>query len=258
MFHENIYGHAKRLSWILSRIRKDDRILEFGCGTGSMISIPLTRLGYTVVGHDTDPKSIAFGRELCRGVSVNPEILREGPLSRFDGLADVVIAAEVFEHIPKEDLPGVLSGIREKLKEGGVLLVTVPNGYGWFELESFFWFKAGLGRAIERLRIDQAVRKGKAVLCGPGIAKHYHDTPSTLSESPHVRRFTLASIRNTLAEEGFTVTEATGSVLFCGPFSNLFFTGVPSLMRLNCALGGWLKGMASNFYIACRRSDAIR
>jgi 2-polyprenyl-3-methyl-5-hydroxy-6-metoxy-1,4-benzoquinol methylase len=255
---ENIYGHAKRLSWILSRLGKDDRILEFGCGTGSMISIPLACMGYKVVGYDTDPDSIAFGRELCRAAGVDPEILREGPLSLFEGLADVVIASEVFEHIPGENLSGVLSGIREKLKEGGSLLVTVPNGYGWFELESFFWFKAGLGRAIERLRIDRAVRKGKAVLCGPGIAEHYHDTPSTLSSSPHIRRFTFASIRNTLAEEGFAVTEATGSVLFCGPFSNLLFTGVPSLMRVNCVLGGWLKEMASNFYVACRKSDAIR
>lgn len=255
---ENIYGHAKRLQWILSRIRKDDLILEFGCGTGSMISIPLARLGYTVVGLDIDPKSIAFGQELCRAAGVDPEILREGPISRFDGLADIVIAAEVFEHIPEENLPGVLSGIREKLKEGGALLVTVPNGYGWFELESFFWFKAGLGRVIKFLHIDWAVRKGKAALYGSGIAEHYHDTASTLSESPHVRRFTLDSIRNILAQEGFTVIESTGSVLFSGPFSNLLFTGVPSLMRINCALGGWLKGMASNFYIGCRRSDAIR
>jgi hypothetical protein len=55
-----------------------------------------------------------------------------------------------------------------------------------------------------------------------------------------------------LVGQGFEVINITGSVLFAGPFSNMLFTGVTSIMRLNCALGRLFPRIASGFYIACR------
>jgi 2-polyprenyl-3-methyl-5-hydroxy-6-metoxy-1,4-benzoquinol methylase len=246
---ENAYGHRKRLGWILARVRRRDRIIEFGCGTGVMIALPLARLGHAVLGVDTDRASIEAGRALFAKHGLSGGRLDVVDLSAVPWRPDVVIASEVLEHLPDRELEAVLRAIRGKLGPGGRLLVTVPNGYGWFEFEHFLWFRSGLGRLLERLGVDRRIRSLKSKLCGwvPG-----DEFPASLSTSPHVQRFTHRSIRRRLAEAGFEVTAITGSVLFAGPFSNLLFTGVRPVMRLNCALGTWLPRIAAGFYVACR------
>ncbi len=43
---ENIYGHRQRLYWLRDHLRTEDRAVEFGCGTGRLITIPLRAWGY--------------------------------------------------------------------------------------------------------------------------------------------------------------------------------------------------------------------
>lgn len=246
---ENIYGHLKRLQWIISHITGADTIVELGCGTGSMISLPLTRMGYFISGLDTDEKSIAFGQKLFQKEGFDPKTLKRMDLSELDMIPDVIIAAEVLEHMHREDLLNTLCTIREKLKPGGLLLITVPNGYGWFEMESFVWFKTGIGRLLERSKIVSFVRHLKGVLFGKEIDTLY---PSTLSNSSHLQRFTYHSIIRLLEDNGFEVAGSEGSVLLAGPFSNLFFTGIRPVMKINSLLGNWFPRWASGFYISCR------
>lgn len=255
MIPENAYGHARRLEWILSQLRPGDTVAEIGCGTGSMISIPLARLGVRVRGLDTDGASVAFGRDLLREANLDPDILRQGDLESLGCSPDVIILSEVLEHIPAPGSAAFLGRLRQALRPGGRLLVTVPNGWGWFELESFLWFRVGLGPLLERLRIAEAILALKKRLVGPGIVAHYHLTPSTLSASPHVRRFTLRSIRRELERSGFRVVDSGGSVLFAGPFSNLLITGLKPAMALNVRLGRLLGPLAANFLLVCRTAE---
>jgi len=252
MIPENAYGHARRLAWIRSHLQPGDAVAEFGCGTGSMITIPLARAGVRVTGVDADAASVAFGRELLQAAGLDPGTVRVGGVEGLRAPLDVVILSEVLEHVPPRESGELLAALRRALRPGGLLLVTVPNGWGWFELESFLWFRLGLGGLLERLRVDDAVLALKKRLAGPGIEKHYHLTPSTLAASPHVRRFTLRSARRELEAAGFGVVESTGSVLFAGPFSNLLFTGLGPVMGLNLWLGSVLRPAAANFYLACR------
>jgi 2-polyprenyl-3-methyl-5-hydroxy-6-metoxy-1,4-benzoquinol methylase len=247
---ENIYGHLKRLRWIISHLRKDDAIVELGCGTGYMITLPLARLGYRVIGVDLDEPSIAYGRELFRQAGLDPSYLHAGDLADLDVAADVIIASEVLEHVHDDDLGRALRIVRSKLKPGGRLLVTVPNGYGWFEIESPLWFKLGIGKLLEWLQIVRATCVAKRLLFG----RHLHRGPvSTLSTSPHVQRFTYRSIQDLLSRQGFRIEAVTGSVLFAGPFSDLFFTGIRPIMRLNCRLGDRFPRLAAAFFVSCRK-----
>jgi SAM-dependent methyltransferase len=247
---ENIYGHAKRLAWIASNLNKESRIVELGCGTGSMITIPLAARGYKVTGIDMDNRSIEFGQELLHRQSLPQSILYRQDLQNLSWQSDVVIASEVLEHLHGDQLDQVLVTIKGKLADDGMLLVTVPNGYGWFEMESFLWFKTGLGWLLERTRVATAVRYIKSVVFRCSRGEPY--PPSTLADSPHVQRFTYNSIQQVLAEQGFEVLSVTGSVLFAGPFSNLFFTGIAPVMKMNCWLGQLMPRWAAGFYVACR------
>jgi SAM-dependent methyltransferase len=247
---ENVYGHSKRLEWIVGHLQKDMTIIELGCGTGSMISIPLAVHGYQVVGVDMDHQSIEFGRKLLHAHGLSASILRRQKMQDVGFKPDVLIASEVLEHLHDEELEKVLIEIKNKLAHGGVLLVTVPNGYGWFEMESFLWFKTGVGWLLQRTRIAGTVEWIKSVLFGCRRGEPY--PPSTLADSPHVQRFTYQSIQRLLAKHGYEVLSATGSVLFAGPFSNLIFTGIAPVMKINCLLGKWMPRFSAGFYVACR------
>jgi SAM-dependent methyltransferase len=249
MIKENIYGHLKRLQWIISHITGADSILELGCGTGYMISLPLIEMGYSISALDTDKNSIAFGQELLKKEGFNPKTLRVVNLSELDLIPDVIIASEILEHIPDRDLMNILTTLKEKLKSGGLLLITVPNGYGWFEMESFVWFKTGIGKFLEVSKLAGFLSRLKCLIFGADIEPLY---PSTLSNSYHVQHFTYNSIRQLLEDNGFEVMRSTGSVFFAGPFSNLFFTGIKPIMKINCTLGDWFPRFASGFYISCR------
>lgn len=245
---ENIYGHLKRLKWIKSFIEEKNSVLEFGCGTGYMITIQLARLGYFIRGIDIDKKSIDYGKDILREYRLENDILRFSDISECESDFDVIIASEVLEHMETEHINKVLSIIYNKIRHGGKILVTVPNGFGIFELEQFLWKKMGIGKLIKIFWIDKIILYAKSILIG----RRDFEEPfcSTLSESPHVQRFTLNSIKDILEKSGFKIISSTGSVLFCGPFSNLLFTGIPMIMRLNNYIGGKFPKIASGYYIA--------
>src|SRR5206468_11993291 len=63
---ENVYGHLQRVDWLRGDLQPEDRVVEFGCGTGRLITLPLRASGYDIVGVDLDQRSIDHGRGLLR------------------------------------------------------------------------------------------------------------------------------------------------------------------------------------------------
>jgi len=250
LVRETVYGSRKRLEWVLRHVTREDAILEVGCGTGYMLCRPLAKLGYRVQGIDLDAGSIEHGQELLRAEGLDPAILACRPFASVPGSPSVVIVSEVLEHLHDPELSGLLGEIRKRLVSGGRLLVTVPNGYGWFELEHFVWAKLRIGELLFRSGFCHLIEKTKtrwlgaeAIAAGPA---------STLSSTPHVQRFTLASITARLREVGFAVEDARGSVACSGPFSNLFFAGIEPLLAANGWVGDRVGRFASGYFVACR------
>jgi SAM-dependent methyltransferase len=250
LFAETIYGHRQRVHWIRTHLRLNDRVIEFGCGTGRLIAMPLLGWGFDVVGVDLDEASIEHGREMFRRAGVDSEALVVSDLRNAPGEFDAVVAAEVLEHLSDEDLESSLAAARDKLRPAGRLLVTIPNGYGEFELENFLWYRTGLDRAYQRLRngrLAGSVRRAKESVAEDWVQP---ESPMTLADSPHLQRFTWSSIRRTLESAGFRIFEQRGAILACGPFTDILFSGMPRVMSLNKRLGKRLGPIASDFYIA--------
>ena len=250
MINENVYGHAKRLKWIKSHILKQDSVIELGCGTGYMITLPLAKEGYSIKGFDFDKKSIDYGKNIFKSEGLSESYLSSKDITSLDICGDVIILSEVIEHLKNDEIDTLLLNIRARLTQKGRLLITVPNGYGWFECESFFWNKMRIGRIFERIGVVEIIYQFKKLFWGNSIQQPPH--PSTLSGSTHIQRFTLSGIKKVLKNNGFEIIETTGSVLFAGPFSNLFFHGIKTLLKLNCSLGGLSPSLASGFFVACR------
>ena len=117
------------LDGIIERIvrpPRDARILELGAGTGHNLAM-LSRFG-TVEASELDP----IARELASERLGRPVVEAALPdLSMFTPASyDLIALLDVLEHVP--DDKASLEAIRELLKPGGALLVTVPiNPWMW-------------------------------------------------------------------------------------------------------------------------------
>ena len=242
---DNVYGARKRLEWILQRLDPNDRILDFGCGTGLGLTIPLLLRGFDVHGVDAHGPSVEAAHRTLRQLGLDETRIAlsiQGPYS-------VVIASEVLEHIPDAALDEVVANVLQRLLPGGRLLITVPNGFGWFEIESALWFRTPMGRIVERWRIPGVFRRLKQPFAS------LSDSPANTladAESPHVQRFTPRRIRRLLRRHGVNTVSIEGLTLVAGPFSNMIFGGIRPLMAANQWLGSRLTPLASGYLVEAR------
>jgi methionine biosynthesis protein MetW len=102
------------------------RVLDVGCGTGSVTLIANQDRGNTVCGIEPDPQRAAVARS--RGLIVHTGYLDEAFLCGND-LFDVAMAADVLEHTPA---PAELLRLMVRVvKPSGLVLISVPNVAHW-------------------------------------------------------------------------------------------------------------------------------
>ena len=108
------------------------RILDTGCGLGMYVRA-FRQFSGEVYGIDVDPDKIAeASRELP-----NLQVAPAEQLPFEDGLFDVVLSHEVWEHV-NDDRAAAREAVRV-LKPGGRLLVFVPNRLWLFETHGVYW-----------------------------------------------------------------------------------------------------------------------
>ncbi len=129
---KNIF--QRRIKLINSLNLKPGRVLEVGSSTGLLLSI-LKEKGWKVTGVEISSEAARYAER--RGVSTLQIPIEELnlPLKSFD----LIIANHTLEHLqnPEE----VLQKIHELLRDGGILLIDVPN-FGGFSARIFkkSWF----------------------------------------------------------------------------------------------------------------------
>jgi ubiquinone/menaquinone biosynthesis C-methylase UbiE len=105
-------------------LRPRQRVLDIGCGTGSL-AILAKRLfpEIEVVGLDPDPKALVrAGRKARRaGVEVTFERGYSDVLNHPDASFDRVFSSFMFHHLERREKEGTLRAIRRVLKPGGSL-----------------------------------------------------------------------------------------------------------------------------------------
>ena len=148
-----------------------------------------------IVGTDDDMASLDHARAAPHPGNVS--FGEAAPEDKFD----LVIASEVLEHVA--DPPAFLSALVARMRPGGRLIVTVPNGYGPFEalaLTEALLNLSGLQRLLRRLRGRPAVTA----------------TANTLAVSPHVNFFSRRALRRLFAAAGLAVESWTPTTFLCG------------------------------------------
>lgn len=103
-------------------IKKSDKILEIGCGAGSMTA-HLHKKGFNIIGTDLSKDLLNYA------VKTHPKcnyILMSGEKLDFkDDYFDVVMSFDVIEHIP--DVEQHFKEVHRVLKKGGKYIFVTPN-----------------------------------------------------------------------------------------------------------------------------------
>jgi 2-polyprenyl-3-methyl-5-hydroxy-6-metoxy-1,4-benzoquinol methylase len=95
--------------------------LDCGCGQGLLLH-GLRERGWNVVGTELTDEAARFARSV---LSLNVLVGDLSDLQLKDGAYDVIILRHVLEHV--DDPAGVLREARRRLRNGGLVLVAVPN-----------------------------------------------------------------------------------------------------------------------------------
>lgn len=244
--HENLWGYLKRLRFVQLVIAESFshcpaaslRVLDVGCGNGSELALPLARLGFQVTGIDIHAPSIEHARQL--GVDVTNlsyvcgrvEELKSPPY-------DVVILSEVLEHLREPRF--LLSAALEHLNKNGMIIVTVPNGYGEFEIDSWLFRILRLQRVV-----DVIARNSNQVTA----ATDNH-------ESGHVQFFTRRQLRRLFADCSLHVAREGVATFLAGPFIGHTLARSNRFIDWNARVTDKLpRVLASGWYFAlCRETE---
>lgn len=98
------------------------RVLDVGCGTGTLASIIKgSHPAVDVVGLDPDPKALARARKKAAraGLSITFDEGFSDHLPYADGSFDRVFSSLMFHHVPTKQKPNMLREVRRVLKPGG-------------------------------------------------------------------------------------------------------------------------------------------
>jgi|SRR6516164_4511783 2-polyprenyl-3-methyl-5-hydroxy-6-metoxy-1,4-benzoquinol methylase len=190
-------------------------ILEFGCGHGLILQ---NLRDCDAIGVEIDEGEAAIARE--KGLDV-----RVGHAGRYDvgREFDVVIASEVIEHMLEPQ--SLLENAARHLRPGGMLLLTTPNGYGYYELS-------------ERHLNPKSVIRSNNLLRRLLGKKPYKRGDSF----EHCQWFTMGRLLRMTRKAGFSLVEQENSD---------FITGSEFDIRLASKLPYWL---VSGWYFAFRHA----
>ena len=99
-------------------------VLDFGCGIGNLSSlIAKSRPDLEVTGFDISSKSLDLAKQRSAGIPNLHYSCNLISSSRFD----VILAANVFHHIPAEDRIKTISGLKEKMDNNSRLIIFEHN-----------------------------------------------------------------------------------------------------------------------------------
>jgi 2-polyprenyl-3-methyl-5-hydroxy-6-metoxy-1,4-benzoquinol methylase len=169
------------------------RLLDVGCAHGWFLETARER--FEVLG--IEPDAVVGGRTAARGLPVRqgyfPDALEAGETF------DIIVFNDVIEHIP--DIRSALDACQARLREGGLLILNLPNSAGFFYRLSKMFAKVGWRSPFERL--------------------WQKDLPS-----PHVHYFRPANLEQLVHKHGFERVHA-------GELPSLRANGL--LERIRCA-----------------------
>ncbi len=249
-----------------ARERGHVRVLDIGCGTGELVTLPLYhRLNafqqVTIQGIDIDQASIARAAETASAFSLERISFDCLPLQEVAGEFDVVICSEVLEHL--SDPLTFVQLLSQRVAAHGRLVLTAPNGYGYGEIERriFYrgyelaqrmplavkkWLLRGYRMSREWLKARLLMPSGSASPLAPPIMETLN-----FQDNIHVQRFLLPRLTRLLRKANLDVEQVCNVQCLGGV--------VGTILERKLVLDRWLDRMpatlVADWMFVCRMQE---
>jgi len=220
-----------RLMYICNalRVKKPMSVLDIGCGTGDHLTAYLAMLfpRTEILGVDADKASIDHARNKYIHLK-NLTFSSSLPPNR---VCDAIIASEVLEHV--ENPYQFLLSLRPALKDNGLLIITVPNGYGCSEIMALIVVLLNLSGVLPALRKVKRfmIKKPKELLLS---------TTDTLAVSPHINFFGFRKLHTIFVHCGFEFQGYRGRMFLHNFICSMVIDMSKTLAKWNAQLGSVL------------------
>ncbi|SBT09357.1 conserved hypothetical protein [Candidatus Propionivibrio aalborgensis] len=232
---EDVYATAKKICFVLERIRRyrqqvnsTPRILDFGCGNGAALGHYVIGEGVDYLGVDFHAPSLDYAR--AHFGERNARFLPHVPAGeRFD----ILIYSEVLEHL--DDPSAILRSHLPLLAPGGMVLGSIPNGYGLTEIEKY---------VDRKLHLYEALRWVWRRLRGGGLARQEEGLPYNHA-CGHVQFFTRRSFERAVCSAGLEVAELRNGSVMGADLSGATFLRPHVLIEFNTKLADYLPAWAA-------------
>ena len=166
-------------------VGKGDRVLDMGCG-GGRHAFALYRRGADVVALDLSFSDLTEVTTMFRAMELEGEVTEGGSAHTVNGSAyqlpfedasfDRIIAAEIMEHLPEDEL--AMSELFRVLKPGGLIAVTVPRWgpekVNWALSDDYHNVEGGHIRIYKGTELRQKLEKTGLVFTGQHHAHGLH------------------------------------------------------------------------------------
>jgi SAM-dependent methyltransferase len=180
------YPQGLRAFWNASSLlRPGLRILEAGCGTGALtfgVWNAAAKRGIHLGGYDSfdlTPAMLDRLRASLERSDVKSIRLAEANVLHLDALPadwrdyDVVVSASMLEYVPRDDLSRALRGLRERLRDGGRLVLFITRRNPFTRVLIGRWWQSNLYTAPELVQAFQAAGFSRVGFPGFPISARY-------------------------------------------------------------------------------------
>lgn len=233
---EDVYATTKKIRYVLEWVRyyrqhinPTPRILDFGCGNGVALSQYLIALGVEYVGVDMHAESLAYARDNFGTPKATflEDVPRDRPF-------DIIVYSEVLEHL--DNPSDVLRSHVGLLESEGLVIGSIPNGYGLTEIEKF---------VDRKLHLYPMIR---------WFWRRFSRRPRDLGELPsapynhasgHVQFFTVRSFELMAQRAGMKLLDIKNGSVMGADLSGVTFLRFRALIDLNTKIADFLPAWAA-------------
>lgn len=232
--HFERIADKKRLDFITGEIARasvpGSPVLDFGCGNG-IIAHALAKMGYTVDAVDVSEKTIAAARAANPHSNIVYSVFSDDFWEQRQHHYTAIVCSEVLEHL--HDPAALLKKLYNTLTATGILVVTVPNGYGPREI---LVTKPVQYLQTKNTLFSRAFFRLKKLLGYTGTT-----VQSSADDLSHLQFFSVDHLEKLASENGFRIETIKKSNFVEQVFPYSFLTKRSSLLqRLDCALADLL------------------